>query len=98
MFSFRYLSICLLLMVSLLLGQQAHAMDPKLAEPEQSSIRTEQEEGQVDDTVLEMLLEEPKLCCPSNWSKLIPANSLAGLLLWSRIKILCQNLRPTAIC
>jgi hypothetical protein len=100
----RRITVCALLVCSLLNSSQVYALESTLLQPEllpqpaQCSIFTENEGHQVDDLALELLLVEPKLCCLEYSAKMFPSNSLAGLLLWDRIRILCQNLRPTAIC
>lgn len=56
------------------------------------------EEEQIVEDLLELLLDEPRLCCQVRSLDYRSVDTLAGLLFWSRIKILCKGLRPTAIC
>jgi hypothetical protein len=94
----RRITVCTLLVCSLLHSSQVDAIEATPLQPEQCSVLTEDEEKQIDDSAWELLLVEPKLCCLEYSAKVFPSNLLTGLLLWSRIRILCENLRPTAIC
>jgi len=58
----------------------------------------EEEVQTIDDTLLEMILQEPKMCCLAESVKPAAIHGLAGLLFWRRIRILCRGVRPTAIC
>lgn len=58
----------------------------------------DEEEQAVEDFFLELLVDEPRLCCQVFSLDSRSVDTLAGLLFWSRIKILCKGLRPTAIC
>jgi hypothetical protein len=55
-------------------------------------------EQAVEDLALELLLEEPRLCCQLPSLHPSSVNTLAGLLFWSRLRILCKGLYTTAIC
>ena len=56
------------------------------------------EETLVDEVLLEVVIEDPSICCLLPRLELAGYPILAGPLYWRRLKILCPNIRPTAMC
>lgn len=58
----------------------------------------EQQTRELDRELLEVLIYEPQICCQLKDSDLPDSKTIAGLLFWGRLRILCKGLGPTAYC
>jgi len=95
-FTGRTLSL-IFLVVCALSAASAQTLTAQTPAPSHAVDAAEDADSKIDEVAVEMLLQEPKLCCLTQ-KQSIPPSTIVGLLLWARIKILCQSLRPTAIC
>jgi len=91
---------CTLLVVGLilLLGLSGTAFAMSGDEAVSPLPETPVEEGGVDEVLLEVLVADPSICCLIPRLELAGYPILAGPLYWRRLKILCPNIRPTAMC
>ena len=87
----RGVSVFVLLLLSfqvvgpLAADSRAESLSPAEEAPEYSTSPLDEEPADIDDALLQLLLEEPKLCCKVAAIDPNTVPTLAGLLFWARI-------------
>ncbi len=92
-----------LLLTLILFKSLAYAESGSVAQPKtlvvQSQVPAEaKKESPEDEELREILLQDYRICCAVDSIKPTGVDQLAGLLFWSRLRILCPGITPTAIC
>ena len=97
--------VCLHMVCALTVkGVAGAAEDLRLGQTESTSdssaeeVATDPFLGSIDDMIALMILEDGRICCQPPRSVLQGGDLAWGPLFWWRLKILCPQLRPTAIC
>lgn len=101
----RHLVALAVVIVSCGIAASPVCADSSLSSTSQSAVTlpaegncSEESCSESDDSLLQLMEIEPELCCQVEAVNPKMFNTLAGLFLWRRLKILCPSLYPTAIC